>query len=1060
MSMLADRSNYINVSESAQDTDVGLGEADSETLPKRIPEQVKPQKIQAGVQVSRLEDKDVIFSIGSVLDVISLLNTKFVNHLPKWSRFVTRVKQARNLHEVSFDQMYEYLKQNEPDANEVHAMKSIFPDPLTLIANIYNPSLSYSSYKSQYNPLVLRDMKHTDSPCFTKMIIDDLMKKYESIPKRLDEEYHTIKDDTPLVNIDDRERDDIIKVTQLSLAEAKAVKVYEEQQSVTVVEKRIVEDDVEKLIDGEDESSSSEFASTILLSDEDSDDRIEPESHKENPEAIVDDEEKKDDDDIIDEKKDDDDDNDDDDDHDDRSLIRTQRTGSLKIRTEQMRTPIPSPLDPLGPTYLRIRQFLRIIARMCRRQGIRMQHMKKTFVTNSYFQEILEKVNEALKEIVPKLAQSATNDLINDNLPRIHMQKMVLNVHPTISTSATSTFDLQQELYLKMESVLQSKVDDPKLWNALKAKYEKSSASTDSCRYDAFRKCDHDDHPGDDAPPDGEKSAKRQKMSRSSKSARGSLSKKLAKESNISTSDQPQQQDFDAWVDIPVIDKDEVILEDETLELLNEFQNVDKRVPTIFDHERMEATIKDMLSNQFRDVEEYVCHLEQAKNYIENQINGNTKEKKYVLSLHKIHATLFPEEDLEEKMIRWLGIESYHIKINLTTLTLTGIEACNPYSIIDEPSVGLIYLNIKKEKRVIDLVDIPKFCDATLEKVLKEVKLKIFETEFKMKTPLDGELDLNIMKAFEREIMNHLKHRKWMRRWESFERGFGKRLLQADAAIMRLLDESGFTGMHFAARKNKQRLTTYTEFIDSAVKKHEIGSELWTTLNTISTSQHTTNQEQMLQLLYSQKQVVISITLLVLGLLCGVLRLIYKYATAIDVTTTDDALSRAMAKPSGKNTLCDSQETIAITGSRVLKRRSEPTASRIYTSVITHVMNTLSSNFAPEKLDRKHMWYSLDNFSIFFRLVIRSMTITVEKDLKTWTLHEPILDTQIHSLEQLQEFLNLLILIGELIVITQTSGIAFAHFIAILMDIRHLRFPMDIELLHLEELKSLDRWER
>ncbi|GJW59307.1 DNA/RNA polymerases superfamily protein [Tanacetum coccineum] len=37
-----------------------------------VPEQVKPQKIQAGVQVSRLEDKDVIFSIGSALDVILL----------------------------------------------------------------------------------------------------------------------------------------------------------------------------------------------------------------------------------------------------------------------------------------------------------------------------------------------------------------------------------------------------------------------------------------------------------------------------------------------------------------------------------------------------------------------------------------------------------------------------------------------------------------------------------------------------------------------------------------------------------------------------------------------------------------------------------------------------------------------------------------------------------------------------------------------------------------------------------------------------------------------------
>ncbi|GKB59071.1 hypothetical protein Tco_0915257 [Tanacetum coccineum] len=36
MSMLEDRSSYINISESAKDTDVGLGEADSETSPKKM----------------------------------------------------------------------------------------------------------------------------------------------------------------------------------------------------------------------------------------------------------------------------------------------------------------------------------------------------------------------------------------------------------------------------------------------------------------------------------------------------------------------------------------------------------------------------------------------------------------------------------------------------------------------------------------------------------------------------------------------------------------------------------------------------------------------------------------------------------------------------------------------------------------------------------------------------------------------------------------------------------------------------------------------------------------
>ncbi|GJW62070.1 hypothetical protein Tco_0111405 [Tanacetum coccineum] len=38
-------------------------------------------------------------------------------------------------------------------------------------------------------------------PRITKLIIANIMKKYESIPKRLEEDYHSIKDDTSLVNV-------------------------------------------------------------------------------------------------------------------------------------------------------------------------------------------------------------------------------------------------------------------------------------------------------------------------------------------------------------------------------------------------------------------------------------------------------------------------------------------------------------------------------------------------------------------------------------------------------------------------------------------------------------------------------------------------------------------------------------------------------------------------------------------------------------------------------------------------------------------------------------------
>ncbi|GJT02020.1 hypothetical protein Tco_0823189 [Tanacetum coccineum] len=428
----------------------------------------------------------------------------------------------------------------------------------------------------------------------------------------------------------------------------------------------------------------------------------------------------------------------------------------------------------------------------------------------------------------------------------------------------------------------------------------------------------------------------------------GSSSKHSRKDTTTYVSKQQiQHQEWDAWEEENVVEEDEVIPEDVTPELIAESQNVDKRVPTIFDHARMEATLRYSLSNLSRNTEEYAYHLEQSTSFMENQIvwesrqqdiprtipktlifygpqrnpnepprplynkdlfflkYGNTEEKKYILSLHKIHVEEFPELDLEEKLNRWvrkfktfnedarlsiqhwkdswhkrvynqnqkrvgknpkdyysnhritevvrivtdqphgldfmeqilvmrandkpdsfseadfkylnkndiedlyylcrskeidnrkvklmnslitfirscviwervhdfqLGIESYQMKVNLTapTLTFPGIEEHAPYTIVDEPQMGLIYLNSKDEKRVMYLEEIVKFCDATLEKVLNEVKLRMFESKFLKKPPLLGELDQDIMKAYEREISKRLSHRQQMRRWESFVNG-------------------------------------------------------------------------------------------------------------------------------------------------------------------------------------------------------------------------------------------------------------------------------------------------
>ncbi|GKB02292.1 hypothetical protein Tco_0830381 [Tanacetum coccineum] len=417
--------------------------------------------------------------------------------------------------------------------------------------------------------------------------------------------------------------------------------------------------------------------------DDDSEDRIEPGSHKDNLEFVVDDDDK------AEEKHSDD-------------------IGSLEIRNEET----------------------------CALQDVQ---------TSRLYDSIHgKKLTPSLKIVMPfdkkyqlLFVRFLMHTVIIEELFKNYVQSNVVHVYPTTTTSTKteSSATLQYQLYLKMKRSLQDRADDIALWEALRRKFKKSSPSNTSCKEDDFHS-QHNEHQDDDAPPEGEKRVK---------SRRGSKRSKSAREENV-------------------IDEDEVIPEVETPELIAEFQNVDKRVPTIFDRARMEATLRDSLSNQSRNAEEYAYHLEQSIKFMENQIvwesrqqdilYGNTEERKYVLSLHKIHAEEFLEHDLEEKLNRWvrkefktfnkdarscviwervhdfqLGIESYQMKVNLTVpiITFPGIEEHAPYSIVDEPQTGLIYLNSQDEKRLMYLVEIVKFCDATLEKVLNEVKLRMFE---------------------------------------------------------------------------------------------------------------------------------------------------------------------------------------------------------------------------------------------------------------------------------------------------------------------------------------------
>nr|GEY24914.1 hypothetical protein [Tanacetum cinerariifolium] len=200
---------------------------------------------------------------------------------------------------------------------------------------------------------------------------------------------------------DDRERDEMAKATLLSLTLYKTSLAAEAQENIAKVQEKLDEEEIEKMVEGEEdeESYASEFADSMFNDVDDFGTRIEPRSHKENPEGVDDDDvtkmknDKKDEDEVKDddiEKTDDAAEEKDNDDHTDHTLVETHAT------VNEDREIAPTNIPEL---------------------------ISKEFATHG-------------PKIIEELFQK-------------HMQNTTLNLYPTTSSS---TANLQQWLYSNMKS--------------------------------------------------------------------------------------------------------------------------------------------------------------------------------------------------------------------------------------------------------------------------------------------------------------------------------------------------------------------------------------------------------------------------------------------------------------------------------------------------------------------------------------------------------------------------------------------------------------------------------
>ncbi|GJX91538.1 hypothetical protein Tco_0344864 [Tanacetum coccineum] len=208
------------------------------------------------------------------------------------------------------------------------------------------------------------------------------------------------------------------------------------------------------------------------------------------------------------------------------------------------------------------------------------------------------------------------------------------------------------------------------------------------------------------------------------------------------------------------IDDDEVPSEEVLPELLGLKWSGKEKWTMVYITKEFNA-LNVMMRSQYDSGEEHQYHLDQMKSCIESQIVWESRKEDLTLQIpHKPTQIVdmikvlsnqgYEEEYMEEIVVKradgkscviWervhdyqQGLESYQHKVNLTapTLTFPSIKEETLLTITSDPVVSLTYENNKKEKRVMDIKEILKFCDATLKRVLKKVKK--FNLDVKYKT--------------------------------------------------------------------------------------------------------------------------------------------------------------------------------------------------------------------------------------------------------------------------------------------------------------------------------------
>ncbi|GJR51357.1 hypothetical protein Tco_1401878 [Tanacetum coccineum] len=272
--------------------------------------------------------------------------------------------------------------------------------------------------------------------------------------------------------------------------------------------------------------------------------------------------------------------------------------------------------------------------------------------------KISSQIQQAIDNHIPSLV---------DESVRNYMSGHILHVHPA-QPQTTSVPEQQYQLYLSMKNNPQLQQQDIAIWLALQMKFETLQVPQTTCRTSAVRPRDQDD-PHDDAPPEGENSAKRQKTSEYEAYVTGESSGQVneSEQSPSSSGNQEQVDDYDFWTESYASDDDEIPTKQVSQDIMEE-------VSLTINEAELKKIADEMLRQRCTSGDEHQYHIDQMKNFLKSDIRdpeapalslinqdllylkkGNSGPEKIVLSLHKFPAIIFNDVDIEERTSRWVN---------------------------------------------------------------------------------------------------------------------------------------------------------------------------------------------------------------------------------------------------------------------------------------------------------------------------------------------------------------------------------------------------------------------